>query len=267
MSPTTPLRARAASKASLSAHKTAATAVKKVTKGTAVKVEKTKTTAVKTPARNTAARNVAITEESEDSSSDDDDIPAVAVRKAAVPKIAAPKAAVPKVAVPKVAAPKAAVSKVAVPKVAAPKAAVSKVAVPKVAVRKGVAQRVVANTTVANPLTTTAGFRHNHAPNSLVSRWGRPVKYTPTEQPGTVRVGEVTYKAKHRFYRGNPPASISAREWDLVYNRADSNAGKDYAGAKEYRLKLRQNGMTRDVAIDYLVKKKDLRKSFRDINP
>ncbi|XMA12870.1 hypothetical protein WAI453_005661 [Rhynchosporium graminicola] len=252
MSPTTPLRARAASKASLSAHKTAATAVKKVTKGTAVKVEKTKTTAVKTPARNTAARNVAITEESEDSSSDDDEIPAVAVHKAAVPKIAAPKAAVPKVAV---------------PKVAAPKAAVSKVAVPKVAVRKGVAQRVVANTTVANPLTTTAGFRHNHAPNSLVSRWGRPVKYTPTEQPGTVRVGEVTYKAKHRFYRGNPPASISAREWDLVYNRADSNAGKDYAGAKEYRLKLRQNGMTRDVAIDYLVKKKDLRKSFRDINP
>ncbi|CZT09206.1 uncharacterized protein RCO7_04061 [Rhynchosporium graminicola] len=252
MSPTTPLRARAASKASLSAHKTAATAVKKVTKGTAVKVEKTKTTAVKTPARNTAARNVAITEEFEDSSSDDDEIPAVAVHKAAVPKIAAPKAAVPKVAV---------------PKVAAPKAAVSKVAVPKVAVRKGVAQRVVANTTVANPLTTTAGFRHNHAPNSLVSRWGRPVKYTPTEQPGTVRVGEVTYKAKHRFYRGNPPASISAREWDLVYNRADSNAGKDYAGAKEYRLKLRQNGMTRDVAIDYLVKKKDLRKSFRDINP
>ncbi|XMA19628.1 hypothetical protein WAI453_012419 [Rhynchosporium graminicola] len=33
------------------------------------------------------------------------------------------------------------------------------------------------------------------------------------------------------------PTGVSAREWDLVYNRADSNAGKERAGAKVLRKK------------------------------
>ncbi|CZT09215.1 uncharacterized protein RCO7_04065 [Rhynchosporium graminicola] len=119
------------------------------------------------------------------------------------------------------------------------------------------------NTTVATTVAAApATVQHPHAPNAVLNRHGRPAGiYAPTRPQPSVINGS---KAKWTLVRGNPPAGIDALKWDLAYNRADSNVG---TLKNILRKALRENGMTRDVAIDYMIRDGDLTLGFVDSNP
>ncbi|CZT10800.1 uncharacterized protein RAG0_15157 [Rhynchosporium agropyri] len=119
------------------------------------------------------------------------------------------------------------------------------------------------NTTVATTVAAApATVQHPHAPNAVLNRHGRPAGiYAPTRPQPSLINGS---KAKWTLVRGNPPAGIDALKWDLAYNRADSNVG---TLKNILRKALRENGMTRDVAIDYMIKDGDLTLGFVDSNP
>ncbi|CZT44925.1 uncharacterized protein RSE6_05178 [Rhynchosporium secalis] len=174
--------------------------------------------------------------------------PAVAPRPApATPAVTAP----PSTSTPAIAAPVS----TSTPAIAAPGPLTTSSAVP--------ATLPATNTTVATTIAAApATVQHPHAPNAVLNRHGRPAGiYAPTRPQPSVINGS---KAKWTLVRGNPPAGIDALKWDLAYNRADSNVG---TLKNILRKALRENGMTRDVAIDYMIRDGDLTLGFVDSNP
>ncbi|KAL2073832.1 hypothetical protein VTL71DRAFT_11158 [Oculimacula yallundae] len=104
-------------------------------------------------------------------------------------------------------------------------------------------------------------LQHPKAPDANLSRHGRPLPYAPTPQPHA-EVGKK--KTKWEKVKGNPPPGIGRWQWDEAYNRADSNGYKD---RRDLAKLVRENGMTRDVAIDELIRGGFLPAGFQDINP
>ncbi|KAH7407965.1 hypothetical protein BKA64DRAFT_721705 [Cadophora sp. MPI-SDFR-AT-0126] len=100
-------------------------------------------------------------------------------------------------------------------------------------------------------------------PNQPVNRHGRPVPYNPTPQP--VRNHPTNgVPTKWNKVRGNAPGNIDVYYWDKMFNRSDSNYNKsDRIAAKT----AREDGTTRDLAIDELIRVGMLPQGFRDVNP
>lgn len=64
--------------------------------------------------------------------------------------------------------------------------------------------------------------------------------------------------------RGNTPGNVDVFYFDKLYNRKDSNYNKaDRQAAK----RAREDGTTRDLALDELVSLGMLPQGFRDLNP
>ena len=90
-----------------------------------------------------------------------------------------------------------------------------------------------------------------------VGRHGRLEPYAPTEQDD----------GRFASTRGNTPAGVTLKVYQLYFNRADSRFYKAAGGKKQGRDEsraAREDGRTRDLAIDLLIEDGNLAGDFVD---
>ncbi|PVH81873.1 hypothetical protein DL98DRAFT_587190 [Cadophora sp. DSE1049] len=100
-------------------------------------------------------------------------------------------------------------------------------------------------------------------PNQPVNRHGRPLPYNPTPQPLRIQPTNGV-PTKWNKVRGNAPGNVDVFYYDKLFNRKDSNYNKTDRQAAKL---ARDDGTTRDLAIDELIQLGMLPQGFRDVNP
>ena len=88
--------------------------------------------------------------------------------------------------------------------------------------------------------------------------YSRPQPYQPTPQQGDFRYNPT---------RGNPPGDVCDKDWALAFNRVNFRLLAKYGQDLEKYEAARNDGRTRDNALEELISKCRLSQGFVDDNP